>query len=174
METTDDLSEVFDVVDREDKVVGKATRGQVHSDPKLIHRSTVIFVINNNDKIFLQRRSLTKDTDSLKWTISCSGHVPSGETYEMTAKRELEEELGIKDVSLFYLCKYLYSAGKESEITVLYKTNYDGVITLKSDEILEGKFFSRDEIIIAAKTGEIELNLYGKIALGRLGILKGI
>ena len=96
MEITDNLKELFDIVDENDKVVGRATRGQVHGNPKLIHRSVGVAVFNSKGELFLQKRTATKDTDPLLWTISCSGHVGRGDAYEKTAVRELEEELGIK------------------------------------------------------------------------------
>ena len=172
MDTTDDLSEIFDIVDREDKVIGRATRREVHGNKNLLHRSVGVAVINSNNKIFLQRRSITKDTDSLKWTISCSGHVAAGDTYEDTARRELSEELGIADrVLLNYLCKYIYESNTETEMVCLYKIIYNGSITVHTEEILEGKFFTRKEIIRASSSGEISLNDFGKIALQKIGWL---
>ena len=171
MQTTDDQDEIFDIVDREDKIVGQAKRGDVHQNKNLIHRSVAIAVINSRDRIFLQRRSITKDLDSLLWTISCSGHVPSGESYEQAAMRELAEELKILGVSLNYLTKYLYQSPKETEMAALYKVSYDGPIELNTEEIYEGKFFSREELVSSAATGAIDLNLYGRTALVKLGWL---
>lgn len=169
---TDNLGEVFDVVDVNDKVIGRATRREVHQNKNLIHRSVGVAVFNSNQKIFLQRRSLTKDTDALLWTISCSGHVMAGESYTETSKRELWEELGIQDTVINFLTKYIYKGIKETEITSLYSVVYNGEIILQTEEILEGKFLSREEVIRAVATNEIELNLFGKLALGKLGFLK--
>ena len=169
--TTDNQNEIFDLVDTDDKVIGRTTRSQVHQNPNLIHRSIGVAVFNSNKKIFLQRRSVTKDIDALLWTISCSGHVLTGENYEDTACRELEEELGIKDTNLILLTKYLYKGTKETEITSLFKANYDGEITLLKEEILEGKFFGAEELSAAIDTGEIELNLFGRLALEKLGFI---
>ena len=59
METTDDQNEIFDVVDENDKVIGQASRREVHSNKNLIHRSIGIAVINSNNKIFLLFLSLS-------------------------------------------------------------------------------------------------------------------
>lgn len=171
METTDNQYEVFDVVDLDDKVIGEATRGQTHNNKNLIHRSVGIAVFNRRGKIFLQRRSMTKDTDALLWTISCSGHVLKGENYQETAYRELTEELGIEGSVLNFLIKYIFYGEKETEMVTLYKINYDGEIALQTEEILEGKFFSKQEISSAIATSDIELNLWGKTALAKLGII---
>ncbi len=93
--TTDNQNEVFAVVDENDRVVGEATRREVHKDKNLIHRSVGVAVFDAKGELFMQQRSPTKDTEPLKWTISCSGHVDKGEGYEETAVRELSEELGL-------------------------------------------------------------------------------
>lgn len=169
--TTDNMNEVFDVVDINDNVVGKSSRGEAHKNKNLIHRSVGVVVINGDGKIFLQRRSSTKDKDALLWTISCSGHVLSGESYTDAAIRELEEELGITGVTLMKLTKFLYKGLDETEIATLYKIDYSGEIKLQTEEILEGKFFNVNELNVAVKTKEIELSLYGKISLEKLGFL---
>ena len=171
MQTTDNQEEVFDVVDGNDKVVGKATRREVHSDKKLMHRSIGVVLFNGRHDIFLQRRSITKDTDALSWTISCSGHVRSGDSYDETAKRELEEELGVKGVVLSLLTKYFYSGQSETEVVQLYTVNYRGEIKLQNEEILEGRFFSKDNLITAVATKEIDLNMWGRQALEKLGFI---
>ena len=171
MVTTDDLNEVFDVVDENDLVLGKTTRREVHLNKNLIHRSVGIAVFNSRQMIFLQRRSVTKDTDALLWTISCSGHVRAGDNYENAAKRELHEELGISDVALNLLSKYIYEGKNETEITTLYKVNYDGEITLLKEEILEGRFFTKADLTASVTAKEVELNKYGRKALQKLGWL---
>ena len=75
MKYTDNQNELFDIVDEDDQVIGQATRGEVHRNKNLIHRSIGVCVFNSKGEIYLQKRSSTKDTDPGKWTISCSGHV---------------------------------------------------------------------------------------------------
>ena len=176
--TTDDQNEIFDIVDENDKVIGKATRGEVHRDKKLIHRSIGVAVFNSKGEIFLQRRSATKDTDPLKWTISCSGHVNSGDSYEETVVRELKEELGIlykgttcrtARGALEIVAKYLCRAPNETEMQMLYKISYDGPFKLNEEEICQGKFFTRKELKETAERGIIELSFMGRKALEKVG-----
>ncbi len=90
--------ELFDVVDEADRVVGRAPRSEVHAR-QLIHRAVHILVHDEGGRLFLQRRSLGKDTFPGCWDSSCSGHVDAGETYLQAAWRELGEELGWRDAS---------------------------------------------------------------------------
>jgi isopentenyl-diphosphate delta-isomerase type 1 len=90
-----DLSELFDIVDADDRVIGRAPRGEVHARG-LRHRAVHVFVVNAAGDVFLHQRSLTKDTFPGRWNSSCAGHVGSGDDYDETVRRELEEELGLR------------------------------------------------------------------------------
>jgi len=182
MTISDNQNELLDIINKKDEVIGQATRGEVHRNKNLIHRSIAIAVFNSRGELFLQKRSATKDTDPLKWTISCSGHVSSGNTYEETAIRELREELGINfhkgtprstaGGPLEKLIKYLCRAPGETEMSVLFKTIWDKPMKLQPEEIIEGRFFTQKELLSEIKSGQINLSFMGKMALERLGWIK--
>lgn len=165
---TDDQNEIFDIVDENDQVIGKAKRGEVHGNNKLIHRSVGIIVINAKGEVFLQQRSATKDTDPLKWTISCSGHVNSGDNYENTAHRELVEELGV-DLKIIPFTKFIYKGEQETEISKLFEAQSEGPFMLLEKEIKEGKFFTQNDLLRQIKSGQVELSNMGKEALKQFG-----
>lgn len=143
--TSDPQDELFDLVDENDEVIGRVTRGEANRNPKLIHRAAAILVFNKKGQLFLQKRSKTKDTYPGFWTISASGHVVSGQTYRRTAIRELKEELGITDpVYLKRMGKVILRMLNETEFQTIYKTTYDGPIKLNKQEIEEGRFFNLD------------------------------
>lgn len=86
--------ELFDVVDASDRVIGQATRDQVHRE-RLWHRAVHAWVFSPAGEIFLQKRSQLKDTAPGCWDSSCSGHLDSGEDYDAAVVRELGEEIGL-------------------------------------------------------------------------------
>lgn len=137
-------SEIFDVVDEEDRIIGQASRKLVH-EKGLIHRSVHILVLNSQNKLFLQRRSLQKDENPDLWDSSASGHVDSGENYDESASRELWEELGIKTKVNFWI-KLPASEETLWEHVSVYKCVSDEEMTLAPDEISEGKFWDVDEL----------------------------
>src|ERR1035441_195318 len=87
--------ETFDVVNERDEVVGRNTRREVHARG-LRHRAVHVLVFGSDGRIFLQKRSMTKDTFPGAWDSSASGHLDSGEDFDACAVRELGEELGLR------------------------------------------------------------------------------
>ena len=165
---SDNQNEIFDIVDEKDNVIETVTRGEVHKNKKLIHRSVSVAIFNKKGELFLQKRSGNKDMDPLKWTISCSGHVASGDSYEMTAHRELVEELGI-DLEILPITKYICKEPYETEMVMLYKAVSNGPFKLNPNEIVRGKFFSRKKLNKEIKSGSIDLNFSVKVVLEKLG-----
>ena len=139
-------SEIFDIVDEQDKVTGQASRQEVHSNPSLIHRVVHVLVFNSEGALFLQKRSLLKDMHPGKWDTSVGGHVNAGESYEHAARREMREELAIKDAKLEFLHTYIHRNSRESEYVRSYLCCWDGPVSTDPIEIEEGRFWSLKEI----------------------------
>jgi isopentenyl-diphosphate Delta-isomerase len=125
--------EYFDIVDANDNVIGRAPRSEVHAR-KLLHRAVSVFVFNSGGQFLLQKRSATKDEYPGRYTSSASGHVSSGENYDETAPRELEEELGLV-APLEYLTKFAAGPDTANEHTALYRTVCDDTPTPDPGEI---------------------------------------
>ncbi|MDP2860775.1 MAG: NUDIX domain-containing protein, partial [bacterium] len=115
-------SEILDVVDEEGNIIGQAPRKECHRNPELIHRVAHCWLFNPRGQVLWQKRSLKKDNSPGYWDMSCGGHVPTGETPEETLKRELKEELGIRDVNFHFAERFLRKdrAGKQTELIYLY------------------------------------------------------
>ena len=193
MKTTDNQEEIFDLVDENDRVIGQTTRGEVHKNKNLIHRSVGVAVFNKRGELFLQQRSETKDMDPLLWDISCGGHVKAENLintnkpiiqssnkqinkysnnpmtiYEETAHRELLEELGV-DLPLKFVDKYICQTPEETEMVMLFKSYHNGPFKLNKKEIITGRFFSKKDLKKALKTGKIKIGDFATENLRRLG-----
>jgi isopentenyldiphosphate isomerase len=92
-------------VDEEDVVVGTATLGDC-LEKGLLHRAVDVLVLRTDGKVLLQQRSKRDLWHPGLWTLSSTGHVKSGESYRDAAKRELDEELGLRS-SLRVIRKFL-------------------------------------------------------------------
>lgn len=146
MKTTDDLNELFVVVDKDDKIIGYKSRFECHHNKSLIHRSTGIMLFNKEGKILLQERSATKDLYPKYYTLSSSGHVTKGEEYEQAAMRELKEEIGAYDVLLERVKKLKMNMERETEFVTIFKGKSDGPFIFNNDETKSVAFYSKKDV----------------------------
>lgn len=117
--------ECLDIVDENDKIVGKDTRDNIYRK-ELDHNVRVIniFVFNSEGKLLLPKRSMDRRIFPGCFDFSCGEHVMSGEDYYQAAKRGLEEELGIKNEELIELGKLTQKDGVSCFMKV-YKLVYN-------------------------------------------------
>jgi len=138
--------EIFDVVNERDEVVGQAPRSEVHAK-KLLHRAVHVLVFNTRGQLFLQKRSMTKDTAKGKWDSSSSGHVDSGEDYDTCAVREVWEEIGLRlDRTPERVLRIEACADTGQEFVWVYQCASEGPFTLHPEEIERGDWFAPEEI----------------------------
>jgi isopentenyldiphosphate isomerase len=135
-------TDILDIVNEQDGVIGQAPRREVHRRGWR-HRAVHVLVFNRVGQLFLQKRSLTKDTFPGAWDSSASGHLDRGETYDTCAMRETQEELGITLVSpplrLFQLSA---CPATGNEFVWVYRTESEGPFRLPPEEIERGEWFS--------------------------------
>src|SRR5512147_2545898 len=98
-------SELVDVVDADDRVIGRATRTDVRAQ-KLRHRATYILVFNAQGQLFVHQRSAAKDIYPSYFDVAVGGVVGAGESYDAGAQRELAEELGVSGVPVRPILKF--------------------------------------------------------------------
>jgi isopentenyl-diphosphate Delta-isomerase len=140
--------EVFDVVNERDEVTGQSTRKEVHRQ-KLRHRSVHALVFGSDGRVFLQKRSMLKDSSPGRWDAACSGHVDGGEDYDAAVVRELGEEIGLvvrPEHGLRPLFKLESCAKTGWEFVWVYRLHSDGPFTLHPAEIERGDWFTVDEV----------------------------
>ncbi len=139
--------EIFDVVDAEDRVIRQATRKEVHAE-QLWHRATHVLVFNAAGKVFLQKRSMSKDSSPGRWDSSCSGHLDTGEDYRTAAVRELFEEIGIsaKPDELQHRLRLSPSVDTGWEFVFIFTLLSDATPIVNPAEIEQGAWFEPSEV----------------------------
>ena len=135
----DNQKELFIVVDKDDNVLEYRTRYDCHHDKTLIHRAIGVLLFNDKGELLLQKRSLLKDLNPGKYTISVGGHVTKGQTYKQAALREMQEELGIK-TSIKTANKFFVENYQESEMCVTFIGKSNGPFNYAKDEIERVEF----------------------------------
>jgi len=138
--------EIFDVVNERDEVIGRAPRHEVHRIG-LRHRAVHVFVFNARGDVFLQKRSMSKDSSPGLWDSSASGHLDSGEDYDACALRELREEIGlVGPASPRRLFKVGSCTETGHEFVWLYQGESEGPFTLHPEEIERGEWFPKERV----------------------------
>jgi 16S rRNA (adenine1518-N6/adenine1519-N6)-dimethyltransferase len=133
-------TEMFDVVDEHNNVIGQRPRGEVHAQG-LRHRAVHVFVFDKRGNVYLQKRSHLKDAHPLVWDSSAAGHLDVGESYAACAIRELKEEIGAEVETTTKLADIPATERTGMEFVELHTANYDGKIRFAPDEIEVGQWF---------------------------------
>ena len=134
--------EIFDVVNDHDEVIGQETRANVHR-LRLKHRAIHVLVFNRMGDVFLQKRSMKKDTFPGAWDSSASGHLDTGEDYDTCAMRELREEIGlVVERAPKRLFKIDACADTGQEFVWIYRLDDEGPFALHPEEIESGEWFT--------------------------------
>lgn len=137
-------TELFDVVDEEDRVLGPKPRELVHVN-NLRHRAAHILITNALGELFLQKRSIWKDRNAALWDSSAAGHVDAGENYLEAAKRELQEEIGI-ECELTAIGRLPSGEDTGWEFIEVYHGCHEGPFRFAPMEVETGAFFPRAQI----------------------------
>lgn len=138
--------EIFDVVNERDEVIDRRPRREVHARG-LLHRAVHVLVFNARGEVFLQKRSMSKDTAPGLWDSSASGHLDSGEDYDYCAVRELREEIGLAvERTPERLFKIAACVETGQEFVWVYRLRHEGPFTLHPDEIERGDWFAAEMV----------------------------
>jgi isopentenyldiphosphate isomerase len=138
--------ELVDVVDERDRVVTQATRQEVRLR-NLRHRAVYVLVFNSSGQLFVHQRTLTKDIFPGYWDVTVGGVLGVAEDYDRGARRELGEELGIKDVPLRRLFPSRYEDTENRVCGMVYSCVWDGKVHLQPSEIAAGKWMDLDAVV---------------------------
>jgi len=149
-----DPNEIVAIVDDKDKVIGSATRKEVH-DKGILHRESYTYILDGSSRIYLQKRA-----DNGRWDHTVGGHFPKEQDYHEAAVREIFEELGIKvkadelaEIGKERLSNKEKTNNRFVKIFELKKNILQSELNLDRGEVAELRLFSKKEIetLLAAK-----------------------
>lgn len=160
-------NEIVVIVDENNQVIGAEPRREMRA-LGLVHRAVYILVFNSVGELFCHKRTLEKDIYPGYFDVAAGGVVLAGESYNTAAERELEEELGIRDVSLTPLFDFFYKDALSRVWGRAFRCIHNGTLQLQKEEIESGRFCRVADILKSAETdtytpdGLVVLNRYLK------------
>lgn len=160
-------SEMFDVVDDNDRVLRAEPRDVVHVN-NLIHRAAHMLIFNKKGELLLQKRSIWKDRNPGRWDSSAAGHVDSGENYLEAAQRELREELGIEAPPLDSIGRLTPCGQTGWEFIEVYRGVHDGPFRPAPLEVETTAFFRLEEVLRWAAESPADFSPVFLLCLGFL------
>ena len=151
-------------------------RSMVHRDGDL-HRTVHIWVIRKKADggfdVLLQRRSKDKDAYPDCYDSSSAGHVQAGDDYESSARRELEEELGIcagegelRLIGFHEGCvsdSFWGQPYRNWEISAVYvyeKPVEESSLCLQESEVAQAVFMDYERVLEGMKDGSLKNCIY--------------
>ena len=127
------MADLCDEVDENDSLTGRQVTVDLAHEQKLMHRCVAVFVFDKDGSLWVQPHVL--GGGRLDHTVG--GHVDAGESYKVAVYREMEEEIGLKEVELTELVTGFLS----DEVT---KVHMFGIYTCVAPE--EWKFVPNEEV----------------------------
>jgi isopentenyl-diphosphate delta-isomerase len=144
------MPERIQIVDENDQPIGASTRQEAWTKG-FFYRLVQIVIRDEDGNFLLQKRSMKKPLYPGRWTNAASGHVDEGETYEISAPRELKEEIGV-DTPLTFVGKFLVQRKDDSKTINQFNGVFEGKVAsdiklkLQPEEVSEVKWFSLKDL----------------------------
>lgn len=163
--------EWFPVVEPNGLVVGRSARQYCHSGAKPLHPVIHIHIIDRFSRIYLQKRSMTKDIQPGKWDTAVGGHVSYGENLMEAVYREAFEELHLTDFHPIWIETYEFESEIERELVNVYAAvgSYD--LHPDLDEVEEGRWWELKDIDGSVGQGVFTPNFESEFAMIRKPLL---
>jgi len=130
--------EIVTLVDASDCVIGEALRSRVR-EQGLIHRVCYILVFNAEDELLLQKRTQTKDLYPGCYDAAAGGVLLVDESYELSARRELQEELGVSAALKTHFDHY-FDDGFNRYWGRVFSCQHEGPFKLQAAEVESAQF----------------------------------
>lgn len=139
-------SEMLPLIDEFGLVYGQASRSYCHSGSKVLHPVVHLHLIDRYSRIYLQKRSATKDLCPLLWDTAVGGHITYGESVEEALYRETSEEIGLMAFNPIPLGTYVYETDRDREFVVMFAAVGHPDLEPSNPEVTEGRWWAIDEI----------------------------
>jgi isopentenyldiphosphate isomerase len=138
-------------VDEHDTLIGALPRHEVR-ERGLVGRGTFILLFNSAGELCVHRRTLSKALYPGYWDVAAGGMVQAGESYELSAERELAEELGVSGVPLTAHERFYFDQPGNRLWCAVFSAVWDGPLQLQPEEVLQARFLPVADALAQSQT----------------------
>lgn len=89
------MDELIDILDSKGNFTGETTLKSYAHRMGLFHPTVHIWFYTASGELLIQQRGKGKEVHPLLWDVSVAGHIGAGESIEVSAVREVKEEIGL-------------------------------------------------------------------------------
>jgi isopentenyldiphosphate isomerase len=139
------MDELLALYDESGRPCGSAPRSQVRAG-NLHHAATGVVVRDSMGRVYVHRRTETKDVFPGLHDFAAGGCVLAGEDPQEAALRELAEELGATDVELEPIRVAEYADAHTRYLGFCYVATYDGPVRWQPEEVACGAWVSLERL----------------------------
>ncbi len=127
------------------RVIGSAPRSVVRAG-NLPHAATAVLLRDGSGRVYVHRRTDTKDVYPGAYDCFAGGVVAAGEQPADAARRELAEELGVRGAPLRELLRHWWDDEHTRYLAFVYDATWDGPVVHQPDEVAEGSWMTLAEL----------------------------
>lgn len=164
------------LVNKNDEEIGVYDKIKAHEEG-LLHRAFSVFIFNDENKLYIQKRSSKKYHSGGLWTNTCCSHPNTFEPIEKSAQIRLYEEMGMNVDKLYYFDKILYYVDfenglKEHEIDYIFWGISNDIPKINPEEIEDWRIVGIPELIKAVNENPDHFTFWFKLLLPKIEKLK--
>lgn len=149
------MNEKIAVVDKNNHVVTYKERAKLTD--KDCWRASCIWVEDGKGNVLMQKRTADRKVDPSTWTCAAVGTVTADDSYEQTAKRELYEEIGVRNVPLkptrTLFCRASFGSRWLKGYTALCNKPLD-TFKIQEEEVSEIAWMDKQKVLEEIEVGD--------------------
>jgi isopentenyldiphosphate isomerase len=152
----DDDDEILDLVNDNDEIITQKNRSEIYASGICNFRVINAFIMNNQNQLWIPRRSANKKLFPLCLDASVGGHVKAGETYLQAFERELQEELNLSVQDISYSCA-AYLNPKKNNVSAymnVYIISYNQTPKYNTKDFIDSMWITIPELQKIIQHGE--------------------